>query len=118
MDELLKEFRMRFPEFKAITDDVVAFFINDAMQELSPSKWGRLYSRGLTTLTAHLLAMYERIIENGDGANYPVVSESAGELSVSYGSTATAETSQYELTCYGQEFLRLRRLVAVGAMVL
>lgn len=118
MNELLKEFRIRFPEFKAITDDVVAFFLNDAMQELSPSKWWRLYSRGITTLTAHLLAMHERIIENGDGANFPVTAESAGELSVSYGSTATARTAQYELTCYGQEFLRLRRLVAVGAMVL
>ncbi len=117
MNEVLKEFRMRFPEFKAITDDVVVFFINDAAQELSSKKWGRLYSRGLTTLTAHLLAIYERIIENGDGANYPVTSESAGELSVSYGSTVTAQTAQYELTCYGQEFLRLRRLVAVGALV-
>ena len=117
MNEVLKEFRMRFPEFETITDDVVVFFCSDAAQELSAKKWGKFYLRGLTNLTAHLLAIHKRIIVNGDGANYPVTSESAGELSVSYGSTVTAQTAQYELTCYGQEFLRLRRLVAVGALV-
>ena len=45
-------------------------------------------------------------------------SESAGELSASYqGSTIAGVNADYQLTAYGQEYLRLRKLVGVGVMV-
>lgn len=117
MDELVKEFRLRFPEFETTPTPAVVFFLNDAMQELSKKRWASLYQRGLFYLTAHLIAMQNRIIENGNGGRFPVSAENAGELSVSYVAQVAKGDTQYELTCYGQEFLRLRKLIAIGALV-
>ena len=69
-------------------------------------------------LAAHLLRL-SIWTEKGKGeANYSVASESAGELSVSYAMpTLTGTDADYQLTAYGQEYLRLRRLVGIGVMV-
>ena len=70
-------------------------------------------------LTAHLLKLKADAEFSGGVASRNLAGESAGELSVSYTAPISANGSDdfYQLTAYGQEYLRLRRLVGVGVMV-
>ena len=92
-------FLERYPEFKEVDYEKIDLFLSDAEMEVSQSRWGKLYQRG-------------------GGANRNLASESAGELSVSYAMpTLTGTDVDYQLTAYGQEYLRLRKLVGIGVMV-
>lgn len=114
----INDFRERYPEFKEVDGFRIDLFLLDAQQEISQARWGRLFERGVLALAAHLLRL-SLWTEKGKGeANYSVASESAGELSVSYAMpTLTGTDADYQLTAYGQEYLRLRRLVGIGVMV-
>lgn len=96
----------------------LTFFLSDAQQEISQARWGRLFERGVLALAAHLLRLSLWATEGNGGANRNVASESAGELSVGYATpTITGTDADYQLTAYGQEYLRLRKLVGLGVMV-
>ena len=72
----------------------------------------------MLALAAHLLRLSLWATEGNGGANRNVASESAGELSVGYAApTITGTDADYQLTAYGQEYLRLRKLVGIGVMV-
>lgn len=117
---LLYEFLERYPEFeKSDTDgDLIALFISDAKTEISEVRWGRFYKRGVMALTAHLLRLRQLAEQSQGQANRATNSENAGELSVSYQPiTLTGTDADFALTAYGQEYLRLRKLVGVGVMV-
>ncbi|EFA29338.1 conserved hypothetical protein [Haemophilus influenzae HK1212] len=65
--------------------------------EVSQSRWGKLYQRGVLALTAHLLRLSLWTTEGGGGANRNLASESAGELSVSYAvPTLTGTDADYQ----------------------
>lgn len=108
----------RYPEFNEVDYTKIDLFLSDAEMEVSQSRWGKLYQRGVLALTAHLLRLSLWTTEGGGGANRNLSSESAGELSVSYAvPTLTGTDADYQLTAYGQEYLRLRKLVGIGVMV-
>lgn len=116
--QLIDEFKMRYPLFKETDNELVGFFMDDAAAEISEARWGKLYTRGLFALTAHLLKMATETVESGGAAAKNIAAETAGSLSVSYVAPAsTDDGSNYHLTAYGQEFLRLRKLVGVGFLV-
>ena len=76
------------------------------------------FSSGVLALAAHLLRLSLWATEGNGGANRNVASESAGELSVGYAApTITGTDADYQLTAYGQEYLRLCKLVGIGVMV-
>ncbi len=111
-------FLERYPEFNEVDYTKIDLFLSDAEMEVSQSRWGKLYQRGVLALTAHLLRLSLWTTEGGGGANRNLASESAGELSVSYAApTLTGTDADYQLTAYGQEYLRLRKLVGIGVMV-
>lgn len=116
---LTSNFRRRYPEFRETDDECIGLFLSDAESEVSKARWGKLYERGVMALAAHLLKIRTDSEASGGEINRPIASESAGELSVSYvQSTPTnGADDYYQLTAYGQEYLRLRRLVGVGVMV-
>ena len=108
----------RYPEFREVDYERIDLFLSDAEMEISSARWGRLYQRGVLALTAHLLRLSLWTTEGGGGANRNIASENAGELSVSYAAPVlTGTDADYQLTAYGQEYLRLRRLVGIGVMV-
>lgn len=108
----------RYPEFEKVDDEKIDLFLLDAQMEISPSRWGKLYQRGVLALAAHLLCLSLWTTQSNGAANRNLASENAGELSVSYAvPTLTGTDADYQLTAYGQEYLRLRRLVGVGVMV-
>lgn len=114
----IQDFLDRYPEFNRHPEKV-SVFLSDAKLEIDGRHWGKLYCRGVLALTAHLLKLDELRQLNDGGANRPLAAESAGELSVSYATPTGAQAGDdfYHLTAYGQEFLRLRKLVGIGVMV-
>ena len=116
---LTEDFLLRYPEFEKTDARRIGLFLSDAQAEVSQVRWGKLYDRGVMALTAHLLKLKADAEFSGGAANRNLASESAGELSVSYAAPIPANGSDdfYQLTAYGQEYLRLRRLVGVGVMV-
>ncbi|MDC4238333.1 DUF4054 domain-containing protein [Pasteurella multocida] len=115
---LQNSFITRYPEFEDADSEQVGIFIEDAKAEISEKHWGRLYGRGVMALAAHLLRISLNTKENQGGAIHPISSETAGELSVSY-TQSISNTSDdfYQTTAYGQEYLRLRKLIGVGVIV-
>ena len=114
----IDDFLDRYHEFKETDESKIGLFLSDAKMEVSQARWGKLYQRGVLALTAHLLRLSLWTSEGGGGANRNLASESAGELSVSYVTPAlTGTDADYQLTAYGQEYLRLRKLVGIGVMV-
>lgn len=118
MPLLPSEFLVRYPEFQKLDGSVIELFLSDAETEVSSVRWGKLYKRGVMALTAHLLKLRANEQDSGGEANRALANESAGELSVGYVTSATGGTDDYyQLTSYGQEYLRLRKLIGVGIMV-
>lgn len=114
----LSDFLQRYPEFEKLDPKLIELFLLDAQTEVSQARWGKMYERGVMALAAHLLKLHAMRLEDDGEAIQALASESAGELSVSYAPTMSAANEQdYRLTAYGQEYLRLKRLVGVGIMV-
>lgn len=108
----------RYPEFEKVDDEKIDLFLLDAKTEISQARWGKLYQRGVLALAAHLLRLSLWTTQSGGAANRNLAAESAGELSVTYAAPMlTGTDADYQLTAYGQEYLRLRRLIGVGVMV-
>ena len=116
---LTEDFLLRYPEFEKTDARRIGLFLSDAQAEVSQVRWGKLYDRGVMALTAHLLKLKADAEFSGGVASRNLAGESAGELSVSYTAPISANGSDdfYQLTAYGQEYLRLSRLVGVGVMV-
>ena len=116
---LTEDFLLRYPEFGKTDAKRIGLFLSDAQAEVRKVRWAKLYDRGVMALTAHLLKLSADAEISGGAANRNLASESAGELSVSYAAPIYTNGSDdfYQLTAYGQEYLRLRKLVGIGVMV-
>ncbi|QHJ76860.1 MAG: hypothetical protein [Caudoviricetes sp.] len=117
------QFRNEYPEFKKVDDSTINHFLESSALVVSKKVWGKLYELGLFAYTAHRLAVKGVLNQDLDGntifnngENFKSVSsKSAGGLSIGYTSqnTSSGNPSDYDLTStsYGQEYLRLRRLI-------
>lgn len=115
---LQNSFIKRYPEFKDADLEQVGIFIEDAKAEISEKQWGQLYGRGVMALAAHLLRISFNLKESQGGAIRPIASETAGELSVSYTQSISNPSDDfYQTSAYGQEYLRLRKLIGIGIIV-
>lgn len=116
-------FLLDYPEFSQVEESVINHFLKRSELLVNKKAWGKLYEQGLFAYTAHTLALKgylnakdekgEHIFNNGESFK-TVASKTAGGLSISYSSQgSTASTSDGDLcsTTYGQEYLRLKKLV-------
>lgn len=116
-------FRDEYPEFSKVDDSTINHFLESSALVVSKKVWGKLYNLGLFAYTAHKLAIkgfLNRDLDNNvifnNGEHFKSVSgKSAGGLSLNYTSqnNSSGNPSDYDLTStsYGQEYLRLRRLI-------
>lgn len=124
------DFYLEYPEFKKVDKEVVDHFLESSKLVVDKKAWGKRYELGLFAYTAHRLTVkgFLNVGLDGspifnNGSNFQsVASKTAGGLSISYTSqnTSTGSATDYDLTStsYGQEYLRLRRLVSpVGIVV-
>lgn len=118
----LPTFSLLYPEFDAVEDTVVQFWIDKAIDKLLEEAWGLCYTEGTLAHAAHELALslarQASVIDaaSGDtviGATGVITSASAEGLSVSFAQQKSASETDdgafYAQTPYGQHFLALRR---------
>jgi len=92
------------PDFTSL-DPVLVIqpFLDDAMAEVDPTKWGPQADRVVTLLAAHALAIaYPNLYVR------PVVSERVGDIGRTYIQAVRPGGSEYAATRFGMEYLRLR----------
>lgn len=99
----LERFRLVATEFASIADSVVNGHIEIASERIDAVQFGSDYQQALAYLAAHQLAIAGR----GGNASGPVVSERAGELSITYGYAQASDA--LETTAYGRAFIALRQ---------
>jgi uncharacterized protein DUF4054 len=110
-------FRAAFPEFTSTVDypdAMLSFWETVSGVHVSASKWGDLYNTGMYLVLAHYITIAKNNKAGNPGSGAGLVgSESAGDVSVSYdtGSTKEENAGQWNLTTYGQQYLRLCRMV-------
>lgn len=100
---LLAEFRLRYPEFKAVDDGTISYWLADAGAHTSWPEAERNAARGI--LAAHKMA------EQGLGTNASaqgVTSFKSGTFSASV-SEAQANRTGLDATIYGREYLALTK---------
>ena len=109
-------FKSRFPEFNAITDDRIQIFIDDALLVIKEATWGTTYSLGVCYLTAHYLALSEASSNGNSGSVGNVASQAVDGVSISFNnpSMSSASMAYYNSSQYGQRFYSLIR--SLGTM--
>jgi hypothetical protein len=114
------DFKERFPEFDSVSDTRVQLFLDDAALELDEGRWGDLYDKGLSYLTAHLLYIGEQSSAGAGEGSGPLTSKSVGDVSLSFGANLAADTdaASFNATSYGQEYYRLMMMVGMGAVAI
>lgn len=121
--EMLQAFA---PEF--VGDTRIALALSLAAQQMATSAvWGNVYDQAVAYLAAHLLTSWGPLAGSGSGGGAggvagPVTSESAGDVSRSYGSVGSGVSGGLSVsdamlaaTRYGQQYIALRRGRAEGA---
>ena len=99
-------------EFDALTDEVIDAVIADVNLQVNLSVCADLGPLLCKNLAAHMIVMRSR---TGLVSAGPVAGESAGGVSRSYRTSGTIDKSEgnayFMQTSYGQEFLRLSRII-------
>lgn len=125
------DLKARYPEFDAVSNDLVTLVITEAAGTVSTSWLERDYAPAIMLLTAHMLVTegaVERANPDGDGTSTmtttgAVKSYRVGEVQVSYAGTgegagaASGDLAGLSATEYGKRFLALRRANFGGPMV-
>lgn len=120
-------FRATFVEFAntvSYPDSLISFWAGIAEGLISEDRAGDLYSQAVMLLTAHNLvcakgAQSSTSGDGGGGGGAPVVSETLGPVSASYGAylTAKQDDGQFNKSWYGQQYLELRSMFGHGGVV-
>ncbi len=113
------EFLNRYPEFTEVDQFRIKIALDDAENQMSRKVWGKLFEQGHHALAAHLLFASGALTKKGSTNGAPVqaaTSKTAGGISVGYtapDSGFAANHNGYASSTYGQDYLRLRKLVGV-----
>jgi hypothetical protein len=110
------EFLVLYPEFSdtsVYTTETIEARIADAAMEISEDKWALRYEKGLSALTAHFLSFRQVGLAGGGTTRADVVAFGGEGIKVEYADRYQSNrTDIYDKTPYGQEFKRLREIVA------
>lgn len=103
--------------FASLSDETVNTWISLALRRLSESVFGDDYDDAVTFWTLHQLAQSSVMSGSAGGAGGSVTSMSVGSVSVSYGSVANSNESNFSSTSWGRLFLDIANTHAPGIMV-
>lgn len=116
----LATFRILFPEFASIGDEVVQLYIDDAADHLEQSAWGRCWAKAVLNYSAHELALAQARVASASTQGGGVVIPQTGKLqsgseegiSFSFEPSTSSKSATGEWlaqTPYGQAYLALQR---------
>lgn len=110
-------FKIRFPEFAAVDDGRIQFFINDADPYFSFRHWGAFIDQGMALWIAHQLAFDAQRTGQTSGFSTGGDSIKVGDVQVTAGQSSGSSGSQfYDKTSYGQEYRRMARMLGCGGL--
>ena len=117
------QFREDFPEFgddEKYPDSMVTFWSGIAEARLNQARWENLYTHGLELATAHYLTLAAENAVMPGSAPGLAASESAGDVSVSYDTSAIsiAGAGHWNQTVYGRQFMELSLMAGTGGVQL
>lgn len=120
---MVDDFLARYPEFQNVDTGRLNLALADAALEVSARVWGKLHPKGVFALAAHLLYVGGALTKRGTNNGKPVqaaTSKTAGGLSVGYADPSAGFGANHQglaLSSYGQEYLRLLKLVGRHMLV-
>ncbi|AOJ86724.1 hypothetical protein WS87_08585 [Burkholderia sp. MSMB0856] len=112
--------RARFAALsKPFDDDIVLLAIGDVLPFLDRERWGGFYQRTACGLVMHFLVMARAAERTGGKPVLTATSKKAGEVQASYAvpTALTGDDAWLAATTWGQEYLKLRRIVGAGGLV-
>ncbi len=97
--------------------------VADCALEMDVNRWGALYAKGLGNFVAHTITMENEMAlaaQAGGLATFDETTKTVGDTSVSRDGQQVRESvdEPLKLTYWGREYLRLRRRVGKGPVVL
>lgn len=118
-------FRAQFPEFGdviAYPDPQVQIWLDQMAQLCDVGRWGDLLDLGISLGTAHQLSLSksrQNVAAFGGApgaASGPVQSKGVDKVNISYDTGAVNEegAGHWNLTSYGQQYIRLARQIGAG----
>jgi len=116
-------FRTNFTEFTDETkypDAMLTFWMTVAGVYVSATKWAELYDIGMSLALAHYLVIAGNNASSPGSGTGLINSQSVGDVSAGYDTSSTIEdgAGNWNLTNYGQQFIRMARLVGGCAVQL
>lgn len=121
-------FRAQFPEFGSsadFTNDQVQFWLTNAYRFINADRWGSSTDMGASLFAAHNLVLEARAQKEAAAGGIPgaatgmVSSKSVGGVSLGYDTSSVAEENggHWNLTVYGQRYLRFAKMFGIGPVV-
>lgn len=115
------EFKIRFAEFAAEEDTRIELFIGVADPFFDADRWGGLYAEGVANFVAGKLAAANAAALLADGSgdtNSGIISKKVGDIQIGYSEAVLLAKMKDPFlgTTYGAEYMRLARLVGIGAV--
>jgi Protein of unknown function (DUF4054) len=118
-------FRAVFAEFasaESYPDQRLAYWLALGEKMINVERWGDLADHGAMLFTAHRVTLQARSLRDAKfgkapgSASGPVSSKSVDKVSISYDVSSSSEEGAgfWNLTTYGQEYIRLARIMGTG----
>ena len=113
--------KVRFPEYASVTDDVFNLFLGDAVLEMGDdeARWVGFYDVAISYLIAHLVYLSRVTAEGDANPATPLRSTEVDDVIVTYAVSKSIENSfdMYLATAYGQKYIYYRRLAFAGPRI-
>lgn len=118
-------FRTTFPEFANVAtypDPQVNFWLAASVSQFNAGRWGTLLDLGVSLYVAHQVSLQAKAVKAAafggvpGAATGPVASKGVDKVNVSYdtGSVAEEGAGHWNMTIYGQQYIRLARQIGMG----
>lgn len=125
----LAGFRDSYPEFTDAVkypDAMITRFLTVAVSMVNADRWGTLVDYGVGLVTAHRCAIAMKNQRDAafgkapGAASGPVSSKAVDKVNISYDTSTAAEEGAgwWNMTIYGQEYIRQARLMGAGGMLI
>lgn len=113
------DFKIQFPEFAAIDDDRVQYWITKSATYIGPNEWGTFYDEGVAYWVAHRIAsgLQNVATQTESPDEVGAIMKKAGDTAIQFSdkvALAKLTGDSYLSTEYGQYFLQLRRTIGFG----
>lgn len=117
-------FRSAFPEFAAVSDERVVFWVTLAEKLITTDRWEGLADHAQALFTAHNLALEAAALRSGTsgvpgltGSAASLTGKTVGPTSMSYGVPGAAlagSDGHWALTLYGLRYRQLLMMISTG----